>query len=99
MKVLSIISLITLALLTAGVVNGFSQSGRRVKNPQPVPASTPQVQLTQDVTAAENAGESVGYSESSPNAPRSISVRTRNEKKAKNETKKEANPQPGRLKP
>ncbi|HEX8369678.1 MAG TPA: VWA domain-containing protein [Pyrinomonadaceae bacterium] len=82
MKILSIISLIMLALLTSGL----AQSGRRIKNSQPAPASTPQVQLTQEVPETE---ETVGYSESSPNAPRSISARTRSNKKAKPEVKKE----------
>jgi Ca-activated chloride channel homolog len=83
MKVLSIVSLIMLALLTANT--GLAQSGRRIKN-QPAPTSTPQVQLTQDTQETE---ESVGYSESAPNAPRSISPRTRGSKKTKPEVKKE----------
>jgi len=93
MKVLPIISLIMLALLASGAATGFAQSGRRVTNPQPAPASTPQVQLTQDV-AVEN--DSIGYSESSPNAPRSISARTRGEKKAEKQAKKEAKSTPAR---
>ena len=86
MKVLSIMSLIMLALLT----NSFAQAGRKIKNAPPAPTSTPTVQLTQDTT--ENGEETVGYSESSPNAPRSISVRTRSDQKAKKEEKKEVKP-------
>jgi VWFA-related protein len=81
MKVLPIILLMILGLFT----DGSAQSGRRGK-PEAVPTATPQVQITQDVRETP---ESVGYSESSPNAPRSISVRTRNDKKSKKETKKE----------
>ena len=82
MKVLPFILLIMLAISTTGL----AQSGRRVKA-EPVPASTPQVQITQNVTDSE---ESVGYSESAPNAPRTISARTRDNKKSKKETKKES---------
>jgi len=81
MKVLSIILLIMLGLFT----DGLAQSGRRVKS-EAAPTSTPQIQTTQDVSETQ---ESVGYSESLPNAPRSISARTRNNKKSKKETKKE----------
>ena len=79
MKVLSIISLIMLALLT----NTFAQAGRRIKNPQPAPGSTPQVQLTQQ--DARETEETAGYSESAPNAPRTLSARPRNNNKAKKE--------------
>ncbi len=82
MKVLPIVLLMILGLFT----HGSAQSGRRAKS-EAVPTATPaQVQITQDVRETP---ESVGYSESSPNAPRSISVRTRNNKKSKKETKKE----------
>jgi VWFA-related protein len=81
MKVLPIILLMILGLSA----NGLAQSGRRAKS-EAVPTATPQVQITQDVRETQ---ESVGYSESLPNAPRSISVRTRNNKKSKKETKKE----------
>ena len=80
MKVLPIILLMVLGLFA----DGSAQSGRRGKS-EAVPTATPQVQITQDVRETP---ESVGYSESSPNAPRSISVRTRNDKKSKKETKK-----------
>ncbi len=81
MKVLPIILLMMLGLFTVGL----AQSGRRGKS-EAAPTATPaQVQITQDVRETP---ESVDYSESSPNAPRSISVRTRN-KKSKKETKKE----------
>ena len=82
------IIIITLVLL-AFCITISAQSGRRVKS-LPEPAATPQVQITQD---ARDSGESVGYSESAPNAPRSITARTRNDKKSKKETKKEAKPQ------
>jgi VWFA-related protein len=82
MKVLPIILLIMLGLFTTGL----AQSGRRVKT-EAVPTSTPQVQTTQDMQETE---ESVGYSESAPNAPRTISARTRDNKKSKKETKKES---------
>jgi hypothetical protein len=89
MKVLPIILLMVLGLFT----DGSAQSGRRGK-PEAVPTATPQVQITQDVRETP---ESVGYSESSPNAPRSISVRTRNDKKSKKETKRQRNCQPKQL--
>lgn len=97
MRVLSIISLIALALLTVAVttMTANAQSGRRIKNPQPAaPSSTPQVQLTQDVPE----DNSIGYSESAPNAPRTISPRTRSNssnadnKKTRTDTKKEVKP-------
>ena len=83
MKALPIILIILLGFLT-----GAAQSGRRMKS-KPVPASTPQVQTTQDARAAE---ESIGYSESAPNAPRSISAKQRSAKKTKKEAKKETTP-------
>lgn len=61
-----------------------AQSGRRIKS-APEPAATPQVQITRDSTEA---ADSVGYSESAPNAPRSISARNRESKKSKKETKR-----------
>jgi hypothetical protein len=64
MKVLPFILLIVLILFTIS----SAQSGRRVKS-APVQTATPQVQVTQNTSETE---ESVGYSESSPNASRSI---------------------------
>lgn len=81
MKKITIVSLLILAFCMVA----SAQSGRRIKT-APAPASTPQVQLTQDVRETE---ESTGYSESAPNAPRTISARTSNNRKSKKETKKE----------
>ena len=83
MKVLPVVLLIILGLFTVGL----AQSGRRVLQPAPVPASTPQVQTTQESVPGTQA--TVGYSESSPNAPRSISVKDRGKIKSKKETAKE----------
>ena len=85
MKNLIIVSLVIFAFCIAV----SAQSGRRVKSATVPPTSTPQVQITQDVK--EDAEESVGYSESAPNAPRSISVRTRDNRKSRKESKKETN--------
>ena len=82
MKVLWIILLLMSGLFT----DGLAQSGRRGKSEAP-PTTAPQIQITQD---ARETPETVGYSESSPNAPRSISVRTRGDKKSKKETKKQS---------
>ncbi len=72
-------------LLIFGLVGFvFAQSGRRVRS-APAPVSTPQVQQTQDVGG--EAPEAVGYSESAPNAPRSISPNRR--VKAKKDSKKQ----------
>ncbi|MEO8073659.1 MAG: VWA domain-containing protein [Acidobacteriota bacterium] len=87
MKAVQIFLTITLVFLT----NAFAQSGRRVQTAPAAPVSTPQIQLTQDTTGTQK-DESVGYSESAPNAPRSISVKDRNSKKSKKETKKETKP-------
>jgi VWFA-related protein len=85
MKKLIIVSLAFLAFcLTVS-----AQSGRRVKSSPAEPTAKPHVQTTQDVRETE---DSVGYSESAPNAPRSISARTRENKKSKKETKKETKP-------
>lgn len=70
--------------------NGFAaaQSGRRVRSATPVPTSTPQVQQTQE--NVEDSSNAAGYSESAPNAPRSISVNRRAApKKEKKESKKQ----------
>lgn len=73
---------------------GFAsaQSGRRVQS-SPVPASTPQVQQTQSI---EETPETVGYSESAPNAPRSISPnrRVKMKKDSKIQPKPTAAPAP-----
>ncbi len=65
---------------------GSAQSGRRVQS-EPLPTSTPQVQITQDATETENP---VGYSESAPNEPRSISARKSVTKKGKKQKEKTA---------
>ncbi len=83
MKAVPIFLIITLGLLT----NVSAQSGRRVQTPPAAPASLPQVRQTQDTTNT-NQEETVGYSESAPNAPRSISVGSRKEKKSKKDAKK-----------
>ena len=79
------------------VILGFSasvlgQSGRRVQKPTTTePVSLPQVQQTQSVTNAEpQKEETAGYSESAPNAPRSISAKPRKDKKSKKDSKKES---------
>ncbi len=70
-------------LLIFGSVNFLSaQSGRRVQS-APAPAQTPQVQQTQSIEAA---ADTIGYSESAPNAPRSISP-NRRVKKTKKDSK------------
>ncbi|HLM60474.1 MAG TPA: VWA domain-containing protein, partial [Pyrinomonadaceae bacterium] len=83
MKVLPVILLIILGLFSTGL----GQSGRRAVKPESTPTSASQIQVTQDV---RETGESTGYSESLPNAPRSISTRPRNNKKEKKETRKKA---------
>ena len=89
MKVLAVFSLIVLGLVTSG----FAQSGRRVYDPSPAPSSTPQIRYTQD--DAKDSSDEAGYSESAPNAPRSISVRKKSaEKKSKKETQPTAQPTP-----
>lgn len=82
MKKLIIVSLVFLAFC----ITVSAQSGRRVKSSPAEPTATPQIQITQDVRETDE----VGYSESAPNAPRSISARNRESKKSKKETKKEA---------
>src|SRR5688500_15305537 len=86
MKKLIIVSLAFLAFC----ITVSAQSGRRVKSLPAEPTAKPHVQTTQDVRETE---DSVGYSESAPNAPRSISARTRENKKSKKETIKETKPQ------
>src|SRR5688572_18427359 len=81
MKKLIIVSLVFLAFC----MTVSAQSGRRVKSSPAEPTATPQVQVTQEVRETNE----IGYSESAPNAPRSISVRNRESKKSKKETKKE----------
>jgi len=62
-------------LMICGLLGSVSaQSGRRVQS-APAPASTPQIRQTQDIEATP--ADNIGYSESSPNAPRSISPRRR----------------------
>ncbi|HEX8288159.1 MAG TPA: VWA domain-containing protein [Pyrinomonadaceae bacterium] len=80
MKKLTVVSLLILAFCL--VVS--AQSGRRVKT-APAPTSAPPIQITQEVQAVE---ESSGYSESAPNAPRTISARTGGSQKSKKETKR-----------
>lgn len=78
-----------LVLLTVAAVEG--QSGRRVGGPPaPAPPPVPTERIEQPKTAPSQQ-PSVGYSESMPNAPRSISVRGRKDKKPR-ETKTEAPP-------
>ena len=93
MKILPVFFIIGLGCLTAV----SAQSGRRVAHPAPVPTSTPQVQTTQGAADIE-AQNAVGYSESAPNAPRSIyaSPKMRKDKKSKKdkESVKPANAPP-----
>ena len=70
---------------------GNAQSGRRIKSSAPVPESTPQVRVTQDASDAAADAPVTGYSESAPNAPRSISPNLKRDKKSKKEAKKQAN--------
>ena len=84
MKVLTVVSLIILTFFTSVL----AQSGRRVKSEAvPVAAATPQIQMTQGTRETE---DSIGYSESAPNAPRSISPKERSGKKSKPEIKQQA---------
>lgn len=65
--------LLATIILATGV---WAQSGRRIASAPAVPAAKPQVEQTQNVTgASSSAADSGGYSESAPNAPRSISAR------------------------
>ena len=83
---MKLLSIMTLTMLLVFCATGSAQSGRRGVQSDPVPTSTPQIQVTQDV---RETGESIGYSESAPNAPRSISARMPKTRKSKKETKKE----------
>lgn len=70
----------------------FAQSGRRVKNPAPLPTGTPreEIPLTSN---GETVEPEVGYSESAPNSARRLSVRpaTRTDKKDKKDKKDKNN--------
>lgn len=81
MKAVPTILIITLVFLT----NTFAQSGRKIQNAPAEPPTSPQVQQTQDTNGSQQ-DEETGYSESAPNAPRSISVKDRSRKKSKKET-------------
>ena len=84
-----------LLLIFSFVTLASAQSGRRVTNPAPTPGSTPGVQITQQIQERQEQ-ETIGYSESSPNAARSISVTPRPKKNndSKKETKKDTKSQP-----
>lgn len=70
-------------LILSAVAAVNAQSGRRIGGP-PVPAPTPVViERTEAPQTPQPQQPSVGYSESMPNAPRSISVRDKKEKKPK----------------
>jgi Ca-activated chloride channel family protein len=87
MKILPSLLIIAVFFITSSP----AQSGRRVQAVQPVPTSTPQVQETQDDIKAAKQNDSVGYSESAPNASRSIQPRlSSKDKKTKKETKKDS---------
>lgn len=90
MKIPALVLLFVFGLFGAS----FAQSGRRVT---PAPAATPRAQQTQDDSVAQQQGEEsgVGYSESQPNAPRSISASPalRKDKKSKKEAKKDVQAQ------
>lgn len=86
MRIIPIFLIITLFFLT----NAAAQSGRKVRTPTAVPVSTPQVGQTQDATITPPQEESAGYSESAPNAPRSISAKPRKDKKSDKDAKKTA---------
>ncbi len=88
MKIILFFLLISLAFLTTV----SAQSGRRVQTAPATPTATPQVRQTQDSTTG-SLTDSVGYSESSPNSPRPLSTKTRNEKVSKTDSKKKANTQ------
>ena len=85
MKAVPIFLFMTLVFLT----DAFAQSGRKAQTAPAAPVSAAPVQITQDTKGAAPQDDSAGYSESAPNAPRSISVKDRNSKKSKKETKKE----------
>ncbi len=80
-------TILLLLILGISALTASAQSGRRVQS-APMPNPTPQVRQTQDVREAP---EAVGYSESAPNAPRSIRVspNLRKDKKSQKEKKKE----------
>lgn len=75
--------IIVLSILSAFCITAFAQSGRRIQS-SPAPTSKPDIQITQE---SRESDDSVGYSESAPNAPRSISAR--DNRKSKKEAKKE----------
>ena len=80
--------LVLLAVPLIFFSTALGQSGRRVQTLPSAAKPLPPVQQTQDVIESEKE-ESVGYSESSPNAPRTLSPRLRKDKNSKKESKKD----------
>ncbi len=81
---------VTAFLILAAAMFVSAQSGRRIRSaPAPATATAP-IQVTQEnsIGAAAEEETAVGYSESAPNAPRSISARAREEKRAQKKAKK-----------
>jgi VWFA-related protein len=84
MRKLTIFALIILTFVAAV----SAQSGRRVRTTTAAPTTpAPQIEITQNTQNTKDTGESEGYSESAPNAPRSISARPSSNKKTKNAAK------------
>jgi VWFA-related protein len=78
MKALSIFFIISIVILS----NGLAQSGRKIKGTPTEPVSKPSVEVTQNPANSDQA-DSQGYSESSPNAPITLSPGSKKKKKDK----------------
>ncbi len=95
MRLLAVFLIIFAVFLT----DGLAQSGRRIQTAPSAPVTLPQVQETQSDIKNAQQEDSVGYSESAPSAPRSISPQLSKPKKttkkdAKKETVENPAPQP-----
>jgi Ca-activated chloride channel homolog len=83
---------LVLGLIVLGLVSIIAaQSGRRVRNPNPVPASTPSQTLPSDTVVTDTETGAVyswdKYSESAPNSARSIYDSPRDDRKSKKDKK------------
>ena len=81
-----------LGFIVLGIVSVISaQSGRRVRNPNPVPTSTPSESLPSDTAVTDTDTGAVyswdKYSESAPNSARSIYDSPREDRKSKKDKK------------
>ncbi|MBS1796139.1 MAG: VWA domain-containing protein [Acidobacteria bacterium] len=85
MKILLYLPLVMLCLLSSV----SAQSGRRIQG-MPTPSPTPDVEVTQSVAEQRKQNE-IGYSESAPNAPRSLIPRERQKDEKKNDKKSDKN--------